>query len=378
MMNKRILVLSVELSGINKYLFSFLQNKGWDMLFVKVPFPRLCKIWAILSTFRPGVRLWKKKCNEKLEKLHKTPWAFRQRTKYCNKEIKKFGNQYDIILQISGMFSPYLDYKKENKPYVTFNDYTMALSKKYEPWSPFASVFKKWQEVEKRLYENAEYIFTPSENTRKSMINDYGIAEDKVIKTGYGLTLERILNIAKVYDGKTILFIGMDFERKGGKILLEAFKKVRKAASDARLIIVGPNKDVFALSQPGVEWMGCIRDNQQIEELYREASIFVMPSLCEPFGLVFLEAMAHKLPCVGTSIDAIGEIIEDGKTGFLAPPNNADALAEKIIKLMDNSDLMKQFGMAGYERVRKEFQWDGVIEKIDIEIHRYLLRQDNA
>jgi glycosyltransferase involved in cell wall biosynthesis len=374
MRQKRALVLAVELSGINSFLFSGLKRKGWELTIVNVPFPRLLRWWALISTFRPKMALWKQRFDERLNRLHKTPLVFKQRTKYCSRKIRKLNGQYDIIFQISGAFSPYLDYRKMKVPYVTFNDYTMALSKKYEPWMPPSSQYNRWFELEKKLYENSECVFVSNENARQSLIRDYGLGAEKVIKSGCGLTLEDYPDYEKKYDVKTILFIGMDFKRKGGFVLLEAFRKVRQVIPDARLIILGPNKDILEIKEPGVEFLGCTRDRTVVEDLYKQASLFVMPSLCEPFGLVFLEAMSHKLPCIGTNIDAVKEIIEDQKTGFLIPPEDSEALAARIIKLLSSPGLAKRLGLAGFKKVKEEFQWEKVAEKIDAEISRQLNR----
>ena len=96
-----------------------------------------------------------------------------------------------------------------------------------------------------------------------------------------------------------------------------------------------------------------------------EASIFVMPSLCEPFGLVFLEAMAYALPCIGTRIDAMPEIITDGETGFLVTPKNVNDLAEKIITLLKNVRLLESMGEKGSEKVQMNFRWEDVGKKVD-------------
>lgn len=364
-MNKHILVLNVEVSGMNKYLFCHLEKRGWDLTIINVPFPRVLKFWALISTFRLSISQWKKRFSEKLGKLYKTSWAFKKRSEFCTKKIRQCNGKLNLVFQISGMFAPYLDHMKSPILYVTYNDYTMALAKKYLPWTPFSKEADKWIELERNLYRNAKMIFTTSENTRESLIKDYGIESEKTISVGYPLTLEKIPDFPKTYDGKTILFIGMDFERKGGYVLLEAFKKVKNEIPDAKLIIIGPNKGIFKINELGVEMLGCVKDRKIIEEQYKQASIFVMPSLCEPFGLVFLEAMAYKLPCIGTTVDAMPEIIQDGITGFLVPPGDACSLAEKMVTLLNEPEILAQMGNAGYRRVKENFSWDKVGEKLD-------------
>jgi glycosyltransferase involved in cell wall biosynthesis len=248
---------------------------------------------------------------------------------------------------------------------VTFNDYTVALSKKYPEWAPLPSYEKKWLELEKGLFENARFIFTVSLNTRNSLIIDYGIEPQKIVQVPYGPTIEDKLDDVIMRDRNSILFVGKDFKRKGGVILLKAFEKVKKEIKDARLIIVGPRKDDLKINQPGVKVIGYLHDKKEVNDLFKRASVFVLPSFCEPFGLVFLEAMAYQLPCIGTTVDAIPEIIEDEKTGFLVSPGDIDTLAEKIIILLRDSELSQKMGKAGNQRLHQKFQWNYLGEKID-------------
>ena len=263
------------------------------------------------------------------------------------------------------MFSPSLDLEKFDIPYVTYNDYTMKLSSKYNKWLPFHSKVNKWIKLESALYQNAAMILSTNENARKSFIDDYFVNPNSVKTVGYGINLDKIPNISKVYDCKTILFIGIGFERKGGYVLLEAFSKVKNSIPDAKLIIVGPDKKQLGINQPGVENLGLIRDRSMVEELYRKASIFVMPSLCEPFGLVFLEAMAFKLPCIGADIDAMPEIIEEGESGYLVPPGNIDELSHKILLLLKDNEKLSRMGNNAHQKVKALYPWEKVVERID-------------
>jgi len=376
-MNRRILILNFPLSGINKYLFSQLREKGWEFTIIDVPFSRIHRFWAIISTFSPNMSLWKKRFSKKYAKLNKSSWTFLYRTKYCEKKIRELKGKFDVILQISGMFAPFLEHNN-NLSYVTFNDYTMALSKKYPYWMPFDSQIQKWLDLETKLYKNASYVFTTSENTRNSLINDYDIESKKVVNVGYGITIDFIPEVSKVYDGKTILFIGKDFKRKGGLVLLEAFQKVREEIKDAKLIIVGPSEDIYNIKKPGVELLGSIENREMVKNLYEKASIFAMPSFCEPFGLVFLEAMGYRLPCIGATVDAMPEIIENGKTGFLVPPGDVNSLTDKILTLLNNVELSKNMGINGYERLKLKFRWESVGEKIDHYLKECLQEKRNV
>ena len=372
MVKKRLLVLNLELSGINQYLLSSLKNRGWEMTIENISIPPICRQVSIISSFHPSMPRWKKQCDERFMKILKTGWMFKKITQQADRAVKKHKGNFDLIFQISSLFAPFsglIEFSSTNgslgNKYVLLLDYTTSLSKDYPGWAPFRHELEKRLSLERVIYNKAEFIFTTSENTRKSLINYYAVDPQRVQTIGHGLSIEEPDDFEKEYDGKTILFIGMDFERKGGFVLLDAFRQVREEVPDAKLIIIGPNKDIYNIKDPGVEFLGHSSDKQAMKGFYEKASIFAMPSLCEPFGLVFLEAMIYKLPCIGTNRDAMPEIIQNGKNGFLVPPGDSQSLAEKIIFLLKNASAMKQFGDHAQRHVREHFLWEKVTERID-------------
>jgi len=221
---------------------------------------------------------------------------------------------------------------------------------------------------EKKVFGGLDIIFTFSEWLRQSFINDYNIAPDRVVVVGAGANIPVPDDCdKKEFDGKMILFIGIDFARKGGKVLLEAFQQVKKVISDARLKVIGP-LSLHGLPD-GVENLGFISKMtsegiDRLRQAYLEASLFVMPSLYEPYGVVFLEAMAHGLPCVGADNCAMPEIIDHGKTGFLVPPGDAEALAERMVELLQDKELAATMGNRGRDKFVNSMKWDHVAERV--------------
>lgn len=360
-MKKRALILNIEVSGMNKYLFAQLRERGWDLIICDVPLPKRLRYWAMFISFRLPVADWKKAFDCHLNKLYKSSWCFKWRTRQCEKILQKYHGQYSLVINMTGMSAPFL--KRDDffdVKYVVITSYTMALSRKYEEWCTYLHEYQKWVDLERQLYQEADVIFTTNENARHSLRDDYGIDYEKTIKMGYGLTFDKVPEFEKIYNGKTILFVGFDFKRKGGFVLLDAFKQVRSRIPDAKLIIIGPNKDIYKIKQEGVEFLGPIKDRERVKEYFKSASVFAMPSLCEPFGLVFLEAMAYKLPCIASTVDAMPEIIVDGKTGYLVHPDDIDELADKIVRLLSDHDGMGRMGQNAYDRVTQVYAWDQV------------------
>lgn len=291
----------------------------------------------------------------------KNAYVFKRLSKYCGDYIRKNKERFDCVFQTQFFFSPNLD--NIDLPYYIYTDYTMRLAEKeYPPWAPFRNKLSKeaWFCLEESAHKKARLNFVSTEYVKKSLVSHYNVADDKIVVVGIGgnMPAEKIYD--KRYDKDNLLFIGIDFERKGGKVLLKAFEKVKKICSNAELFIVGckPRIDFERVHVLGR------KEGWELKELLKKASLFVMPSLAEPSAAVFAEAMAYRLPCIGTRVDGIPELIEDGRSGFLVSPNDADELAEKVITLLKDRSMMAEFGRRGFEIYEQKFRWDVVAEKI--------------
>lgn len=221
------------------------------------------------------------------------------------------------------------------------------------------------------MYKLASIIFTFSDCLKKFLVEKYKLDSARIITVGAGPNLRSLPKVrSKEYDGKTILFVGNQVIRKGGLTLLRVFKRVKKEVPDARLVMIsGEFNDSSKgergrnLKKFGIFIKGFI-DKRELGLWYRKASVFVMPSIKEPFGIALLEAMAYKLPCIGTKKYAIPEIIEDGKTGFLVQPKNPSELAERLIFLLKYPKLARKMGERGRKRIVRYYNWDKVVDRM--------------
>jgi starch synthase len=101
-------------------------------------------------------------------------------------------------------------------------------------------------------------------------------------------------------------------------------------------------------------WLGHLTPDE-LDGWYRRASVFVMPSYYETFGISCLEAMAHRLPVVASRVGGLPELIEDGITGILVPPGKPDALARAITVMLSDPILRQRLGAAGCQLVARRF-----------------------
>lgn len=165
----------------------------------------------------------------------------------------------------------------------------------------------------------------------------------------------------------SVLIVGRMFSNerhKGHDALIETWPSIKARIPDAQLVVVGRGDDVERLrtkaSNRGlgdsVLFAGQVTDST-LQAIYKRVAVFSMPSRGEGFGLVYLEAMLHRLPCVGSIHDAAAEIIEDGVTGFLVDQDSSVGLTEAIAGLLENPSRRQEMGNAGYERLQKLFSF---------------------
>ena len=220
-------------------------------------------------------------------------------------------------------------------------------------------------EYERQTAQKMTAIFTFSEYLRQSFIHNYGVAPERVHTVGGGINIPELPQAVedKDYRGGRILFIGTEFARKGGPQLLEAFRIVREAIPSAELHIVGPAQlgDLPA----GAFSHGHLSKTDPaqriaLESLFREASVFVLPSLYEPFGIAPLEAMLYQLPAVVTNAWALREFVTPGVNGELVEKGSVGDLATKLTQLLANPERLAEMGRQGRKMVLMRYTWASV------------------
>jgi glycosyltransferase involved in cell wall biosynthesis len=193
-----------------------------------------------------------------------------------------------------------------------------------------------------------------SRHVTRSLVEHYGIQPGRVrcVFAGGNVRPPQSLEDHD-YGSKRVLFVGRAWERKGGLDLMSAFEVVRCRHPDATLIVAGCRPDIAA---DGVTVLGDVPPAKVAEE-YRRAAIFCMPTLHEPFGVAFVEALTYGVPVIATSIGAVTDIVQDGETGLLIEPHDTEAVAESISLLLGDPDKCRRFGELGRRRSLERYSW---------------------
>ena len=174
---------------------------------------------------------------------------------------------------------------------------------------------------------------------------------------------------------------------KGHDELIVAWRDVRARVPGARLLVVGGGADgdrLRALAKEhgvadAVEFTGFVSQDQ-LHALYEQARVFAMPSRNEGFGLVYLEAMRHHLPCVGSVHDAARDVIADAVTGCLIDQGNRTQLTSTLVRLLLDDEACRRMGEAGFVRATQQFSYSAFRQRFvellrgTLEVHDRLAR----
>lgn len=281
----------------------------------------------------------------------------------------------DAVLQLTGWYRP----EVAGLARASFHDGNLAATLRRPELliDRDARRVRRALDWERRLYDATDVIFTMSEWLRAIFVEDFGQPAEKVIAAGAGTDLELPPRTIPERDHERprFLFVGREWERKGGPELLRAWPAVRAQRHDAELAIVGPDGPPAPLPD-GVRFAGRIDRSTPAGAAafaaeYRRATAFVLPSRFEPFGIVLLEAMAYSLPCVANDACAMPEIVADGETGRIADVTDADALAAALLDVA-GAARAAAMGAAGRRRLEERFTWDAVAGRVVAELEARL------
>lgn len=245
---------------------------------------------------------------------------------------------------------------------------------------PAAAVFKKLfphvpvvasvLHLENRwMFHKFDRIITISKSTKKEIIETMHYPSEK-ISVAYPGVDSRFQPGRQRSDKITIMFVGGLKPRKNPEFLLQVMAKINRP--DVELVFAGDGPLKRKLIGKGVRVTGFIAEKDK-PEIYHRADVVVLPSVKEGFGMTLVEAGASGLPVVGNDSWSIPEIIQNGKTGFLAEPGNVDDWAEKLIQLIKSDNLRRKMGQAARVWVTKQFTWEKNIST-HLKVYENLIR----
>ena len=341
-------------------------GRYWNVCGILNPFhiPISLKAYYLLRTFNPNRWVWSSQYHYESFSYYKRIRSFVKRSRWVDQQLDQLKNDVDAVFQTGAYCLPQM--RKLEVPYFVYIDYTTILADRtYALWARFRSDREKleWIQVEREVYDRADRVFTFHEGARSSVITDYDIAPEKVIKVGAGVILGDVPQPECVDDSKTILFAGRDFARHGGELVLQALQLVQRAIPEATLVIAGSRLNT---NNSSVKYLGSV-SHSDLQNLYRQARVLVLPGKVGGFQTV-TEAMAHGCVCITAAGNPyFDDVILDGKTGY-AVDDSPRQIAERMLMVLRNQDLQHQIGKQAAEHIAQHFTWPRVMARISQEM----------
>ncbi|UCG69519.1 MAG: glycosyltransferase family 4 protein [Thermoplasmata archaeon] len=267
----------------------------------------------------------------------------------------------------------------------------------HPPWSMWGGMKRKQlRKIYDRFFGRPvmhanDVVICHSEN-EKELLSNFSIASERIKIIPAGIDFKRFEPIPdpdifrEFYDikGPTVLYVGRLASNKGLEYLISAVPAVLSQFTDTTFVLIGEDEGQRKLLEDkaknlgvkdNVVFTGHITDEKLFESAYSACDVFVLPSEYEAFGLVLLEAMACKKPCVATKVGGVPEVVDHGKTGILIEYGKPELLSNAIIELLDDEDRRKNMGRQGRERVKEKFTWPKIVNQLE-DLYEDLLTRD--
>jgi glycosyltransferase involved in cell wall biosynthesis len=281
---------------------------------------------------------------------------------------RKMGRDVDLVFAPAG--STNVAFLDVDVPVVYTSDTTFELMREYYPeFSGLGDAYaSQANEVEQRALDTADLVLYPSRWAASSAREDYGVAEEKIHVVPYGANLDAIppaevVSTSKPWGVCTLLFLGVDWERKGGPIAYEAVAELRELGTDARLVVCG------CVPPPGYSapWLRVIprlRKDDPVEQaelsrLLLESSFLLLPTRQECYGIVFCEASGHGTPSIASDTGGVAGAVLEGRSGFLLPPDaQPREYAERIHEIFRDEARYRELVRSTRRAYDETLNWD--------------------
>ena len=286
------------------------------------------------------------------------------------KEIERqlHGKQFDILFTQATTESAFL---KTDIPIVLATDATLSgLVNYYAYYSNFLKFsVRESLQVEGAAFKNSTLLLLSSEWAAKHAVENYNVPADKVKVLNLGANLENIPDRRDVLSRKKnnekckLLFIGVEWERKGGPIAFDTLIELRRLGVNAELTICGviPPKQYKHEHMKYLPYLDKKDPNTQniMRELYLDADFFLLPTRAESYGIVFSEASAFGLPIISTNTGGVPTVVVTGINGYLLSLEaTAKEYADTIVSLYNDRVGYEQLRISARDFFEQKLNWD--------------------
>lgn len=276
---------------------------------------------------------------------------------------------FDIIF--APVASTELAFLDVQKPLVYLSDSTFkSLQNYYKGEMSNLLSISRWEGnfMEKSAIKKSDLILYPSRWAAESAVNDYGADESKIYIVPFGANIEEIPPkevVVKKEKSKTckLLFLGVDWYRKGGQIAFETLIELEKLGVQTELTVCGciPPEDFKHKKMTVIPFLDKNDEKQrkELDKLFFESNFLLLPTRSEAYGMVFCEANAFGLPAITTETGGIPSVIDNGQNGFMLPMDAKGKDYARIISdIYRNDEVYNELIISSRETFDKKLNWD--------------------
>lgn len=319
------------------------------------------------------VREWltmQKSLNRKLFKKHTVVEFLRSYAKYFSKELERELKKRPVDVLFVSASSQMIAYCDTTIPIIYMTDATFQQLQGYYPYFSNLSKYniREGIELDKKAFERFDHCMLASEWNKSSAINDYGIDAKKITVVPCGANLDRIPNANELStdaSGKCrLLFLAVEWDRKGGDIVLKTFQLLKQQGLDPHLHIIGcvPPHDISA--EKNITVIPFLDKNkpgefQQLHDIFLNTDLLFLPTRAECAGVVFSESSAYGIPSITTDTGGVSSYVKNGINGYTLPGESGpDVYAEKIKELIRDKNQLHQLKISSRKFYEEFLDWD--------------------
>jgi glycosyltransferase involved in cell wall biosynthesis len=346
-------------SGTSYYTYQQLQRFGEVELF-QYKLPKLLQEW--LTTQKSINRRWFGK-QTSVEFLN----AY---AKYFSRQLRKDLKKRPVDVLFVSASSQLIAYVETDIPIVYMTDATFQqLQGYYTSFSNLAAYnVKQGIALDKKAFEKAAHCMLASDWCQQSAITNYGIQPQKISVVPCGANLDNppaAIPVAEnSADSCRLLFLGVEWERKGGDIALDTFYKLKSKGIAVQLHIIGcvPPHDISG--EAGIIHIPFLDKSKEedfikLQEIFLQTDFLLLPTRAECAGIVFCEASAYGIPSVTTDTGGVTTYVKNEVNGFALPPEaNGETYANVIARLFSDKDEMARLKKSSRQYYEEKLNWN--------------------
>lgn len=343
-------------SGIYFKVYETLKNQGFDVIILG-PYPKSKKAARLIFLIEKFVKFF----SSKRYYHHGSIASAFFRGKYFTRIIKN--TDCDIVFGVTAASE--IAFLKTDKPIFYFTDASFGqLSTYYSNFNDLSRL-SRWEAnyVEKKALDKCKHIIYPSLWAKDYTLNYYGVSayKLKVFKMGANLSFPDKINDRKTLKSRIkFLFLGVDWERKGGHLVLETLNELKRKKYDLELIVCGCTptvKEEYVQIIPFLN-KNIKKDIEQLQQLLTDSHFLFLPTKAECYGIVFAEASAYGLPSITRDTGGVSSVVKDGINGLVLDASaSANDFVKKIEEILVNQDEYLKLVNSSRKHFDNELDW---------------------